>query len=216
MEYADWEQRLPIELKRWENKITNLDNDDVDMDFRLDFTSEIQGFIKAYISPGNKILDVGAGMVSSLGLNVNGHELDITAIDILADEYNQLLDKHNLISPIETIKGTFETIVDQFGENVFDFVHSRDSLDYCNRPIHALWNMIRACKTGGYIFIQVFENEATRTNYKGLCQWDFCIMNGKLLMNGMNVLETVACPTVQLKKETENGRNLITWVMKKG
>ena len=215
MEYADWEQRLPLELMQGKKALelgVELDN----IDFRLDFTSEIQDFIKPYISPGSKILDVGSGLISSLGLNANGEELDITAVDILADEYNKYLDECNLITPIETIKGSFESIVEQFGENTFDFVHYRNSLDHCARPILALWNMIRVCKTGGYIFVQVVENEATSTGYKGLCQWDFCIINGKLLLNGMNVLETVACPTVQLKKETENGKSLITWVMKKG
>lgn len=204
MEYSEWEQILSRELSTAKD-IIKLGS--------VDFESgEIQDFIKPYIIPNSKILDVGAGIVTSLGNRANGIKLDITAIDILADEYNNLLDNYSLAFPVKTIKGSFEEIVDQFGENVFDLVYSRNSLDHCRRPINALWNMIRACKPNGYIFVQVNENEATKTGYNTLCQWDFCILNGKLLMNGMNVLETVACSTVQLKEE--NGS--ITWVMKKG
>lgn len=207
MEYAEWEKRLPGELSAAKDRIKS---------GNVDFGGEIQDFVKPYVTPSSKILDIGAGIVTSLGTNIGRSTLDITAVDVLADGYNELLETYNLAFPIKTLQGTFEKIVDQFGENVFDFVYSNNSLDQCVRPIHALWNMIRACKPNGYIFIKVYENEATRNNYKGLCQWDFCILNGKLLMNGMNVLETVACSTIQLKKEQENGLTAITWVMKKG
>lgn len=205
MEYAEWEQRLPGELSEAKIRIKA-----GNVDFEK---GEIQDFLKPYINnPTSKILDVGAGIVTTLGATINNITLDITAIDILADEYNSLLETYHLDFPNRTIKGTFEGIVDQFGENSFDFIYARNSLDQCLRPIHALWNMIRACKPDGYIFVQVDENSATKSGYGGLTLWDFCILNGKLLMNGMNVLETVACPTVQLKNE--NG--IITWVMKKG
>lgn len=204
MEYADWEKRLPEEISTAKDRIKA---------GKVDFESgEIQDFIKPYIMPDSKILDAGAGVVTALGTRLNNQQLDITAIDVLAEEYNKLLETYHLSFPIKTEQGTFEGIVDQFGENVFDFVYAKNSLDQCLRPIHALWNMIRACKPNGYIFIQLSENSATKSGYGGLTLWDFCVLNGKLLMNGMNVLETVACPTVQLKNE--NGT--ITWVMKKG
>lgn len=205
MEYADWEKRLSGELSEAKTKIKS-----GEVGFE---PGEIQDFLKPYINnPSDKILDAGAGIVTSIGARINSQKLDITAIDVLADEYNKLLETYSLAFPIKTMQGTFEGIVDQFGENVFDFVYARNSLDQCFRPLQALWNMIRVCKPNGYIFIQLNENSAMKSGYGGLTLWDFCILNGKLLMNGMNVLETVACPTTQLKNEG----GIITWVMKKG
>lgn len=214
MNYKDWQNRLSDELAHWEWAVRDrIEN----MEFRLDTKSHVQDFIIPYImSADNKILDVGCGVITSLGKILDGVTLDITAVDILADEYNELLDKHGLTPPIKTIKGSYETIVEQFGERSFDLVHSRNSLDHCNNPLDALCQMIRVCKDNGYIFIQVYENEAQRNNNQGLHQWDFSIAGNRMFLNGMSVFEIFRYKTVKLKKNVgDDGLTTITWVIKK-
>lgn len=219
MEYRDWKNRLSDELAHWEWAVKDrIEN----MDFRLDKNAKIQDYIVAYLNHYNgKILDIGCGVITSLG-KVFSHgddfytELDITAVDILADEYNELLNKHELIPPIKTIKGSYETIVEQFGEHSFDLVHSRNSLDHCHNPIEAIDAMLKVCKNEGYIFIQVYENEAQRNNHQGLHQWDFSIINDKLFLNGMSIFEIFRYKTEKLEKSVgEEGLTTITWVLKK-
>lgn len=220
MEYRDWKNRLSDELAHWEWAVRDRIED---MNFRLDAKSPIQDFIKPYIKFNTKILDVGCGVITSLGKIMEGQDglyqpfkLDITAVDILADEYNELLDKHGLTPPIKTIKGSYETILQQFGENSFDLVHTRNSLDHCHNPIEAINAMLEVCGNEGHVFIQVYENEAQRNKNQGLHQWDFSIINDRLFLNGMSIFEIFRYKTAKLEKSIgEDGLTTITWVIKK-
>lgn len=213
MKYEEWKNRLPEEVAHWEWAVRDrIEN----MDFRIDNNSEIQDFIKPYISEESIILDIGSGVITSLGKNLNGCKLNIIAMDILADEYNSILDKHGIIPPVRTIRGDYESITEYFGSNSIDLVHTRNSLDHCNVPVHALQNMIKVCKPDGYVFIQVYENEANRCGHQGLHQWNFYFNSDKLIMESNKFKYIIGGNGLYLKREIdENGLVVLTILINK-
>ena len=67
-----------------------------------------------------RILDVGACPLTTLGTLCSVADIEIVPIDIHADAYNQLLDKHNIIPPVKTIYGVGEELSKQFPAEHFD------------------------------------------------------------------------------------------------
>ncbi len=56
-------------------------------------------------------------------------------------------------------------------------VIARNCLDHCENPFLAFDNMLNVCKKGGYVWVQVYQNEANTLNYLGLHQWNFDLVN---------------------------------------
>ena len=85
----------------------------------------------ANLLPSNplKILDVGSGPISTLGVKFAGGTLDITPVDPLADPYNALLAELEILGYPKIIAGTGEKLLDLFQENSFCMVHSANALD---------------------------------------------------------------------------------------
>lgn len=199
-----WEDNLKDELAHWEWAVRDRIED---MDFRLDPNTEIQDYIKPYITIDSKILDIGCGPVTSLGKYYDGHKLDIKAVDILADQYNELLREHGLKPPVKTIQGSYETV-----KGEYDLIHTRNSLDHCQNPILAIDNLLKACK--GFLFIQVYENEANRCNWQGLHQWNFSIQDDKLHLSNKTFEFLIPCHLVKLEKNLVNDLTVITAVIR--
>lgn len=153
---------------------------------RLNPNLEFEKYLSPYLSGLNlttaKILDAGAGPVSCLGKIHHNIRLNITAADALASHYNELYKKHKYNPVLPTVFGDFLNLSKSFGENVFDFVYSRNSLDHCANPINGIFQLIQVCKPGKYIFFENAEAEATREKGTGLHQWDFLAEDNDLII----------------------------------
>jgi len=120
-----------------------------------------------------KILDVGAGPLTGLGKTHPSKEIEIVATDVLAEKYARLLRRYRVTPPVPTIYADAEHLTDEFAGESFDYVTANNSIDHCRDPLQALLEMLRVVKTGGYVSVRHRENEAKRTNYLGMHEWNF-------------------------------------------
>ena len=184
-----WNIGKKSEVFYQENFIKNLD-----VNLFCNPDSEIKDYVKNLVAYSNgstlKILDVGAGPVTMLGKKLNGNKIDITAVDPLAEKYNEILKKYNINPPVRTKLGFAEKLLEQFEENSFDIVHAINSLDHCFNPFEALEQMLKVVKKNSYVVLYHSTNEGKRHNYSGLHQWNFydetgnfIIYNNKMKLN---------------------------------
>lgn len=120
-----------------------------------------------------KVLDVGAGPLSILGKNWKGRRIDLTPVDPLAPQYDEVLAKHGITPPVRTLEGRGEIVAERFPANSFDLVHARNSLDHGLDPFDAVLQMVTVTKPGGWVFLKHQPNEGTNEDWHGLHQWNF-------------------------------------------
>jgi len=120
-----------------------------------------------------EIIDVGAGPMTSLGKVWTGRTLKITAVDPLAEGYDQLLAEFGITPPVRTIKGDATRLVEQFGEGRFDLVHGHNAIDHSADSPRAVREMFAIVRPGGSVFLAHARNEGERQKYAGMHRWNF-------------------------------------------
>jgi ubiquinone/menaquinone biosynthesis C-methylase UbiE len=118
-----------------------------------------------------RILDVGAGPFTTIGKRWDGEDVQITAVDPLADEYAALLKKHGLVAPVPTLKGEGERL--HFPQGHFDLVYARNSLDHAVDPVACILEMLRVAKKFSYVVLLHVAREADLQKHTGLHQHNF-------------------------------------------
>lgn len=129
-----------------------------------------------------EILDIGSGPLSWVGTSHPDHEIDLIAVDPLADEYNAELDDKGIKGVGRPVKGYFETALWQLGANRFDIVWCANSLDHSIDPVIGLYNIINVCKNGGGVILMFHPDEAEQEEYVGLHQWNLNAGNDRLTL----------------------------------
>lgn len=180
-----WEKNLYQEIGYWQQMI---DGSFHKKDWVDGFRRRVVGIdicpvhLHKYLQGGGKILDVGAGPVTVLGKVLQGTELNITAIDPLAKEYQQLFESNNIKPAVETVYGEAENLLAYFLPASFSFVYSRNALDHSYNPLNSIQKMIRVCCPGGFVVIENVINAGLNENYKGLHQWNFMPVDNDLVI----------------------------------
>ncbi len=170
-----------------------------------------------------KILDVGAGPQTYLGKKVEGKNIDLQAIDPLADAYDKIFKKYDITPVVRTKKLASEDLKKKFSSNEFDLVFARNCIDHAYEPEHAVMLMVDIVKNGCHVLMEHRPNEAITENYVGLHQWNFSMNEkGDFIIGSkdadVNMTEkyadvcTIKCETLQ---EPGDGEWLITRIHKK-
>jgi GT2 family glycosyltransferase/SAM-dependent methyltransferase len=185
---AHWEIRLRRELDFWRDYLRTggLEWKD-DFKTRTDPQSPIRedaiiDYLREADSDSISILDVGAGPLTILGKTYPGKTVKITAIDPIAEVYNQILHEFGITPPVPTIKGEGETLSEHFTPESFDVVFARNALDSCYDPVLTIKNMVEVVKEGGILLLKHKPNEAENTSYEGSKEWNFEIRQGHLII----------------------------------
>lgn len=145
-----------------------------DFQRRLDLNSPLQPSLVTYInSPAAKILDVGAGPMTSLGKTFKGQLLDITAADALAKRYDELLEKYQIAPSVRIRFAERERLTDVFPPDTFDMAHAQNCLDHAYSPLAAIEQMVLVTKPGGTVYLRHMTDEAATREYGGLHRWNF-------------------------------------------
>ncbi len=127
-----------------------------------------------------KFLDVGSGPIGRCGFLSNKiRDLQITAVDPLADAYVYLKRKYHVNNGLDLRYGFVEILDTLFEKNTFDIVHMSNSLDHSFDPIRGIMQMLFVCKMGGKIILRHQENEGERCQYQGLHKWNLSLHNEK-------------------------------------
>jgi len=128
------------------------------------------------------ILDVGAGPLTAVGKTHTDRTLAITATDALADEYDRVLAEAGVDPPIRTQLCRGEDLLERFGPERFDIAYARNSVDHSANPMRIIENMLAVVKTGGFVLLRHYQNEAEVERYEELHQWNFDIREGHLTL----------------------------------
>lgn len=137
---------------------------------------------------GNKkevlIADVGSGPFPIIGDQHDTAKITIVASDYLADRYDDICKRHNIIPVIPVEKQDMECLT--YEDGVFDIVHCVNALDHTSDAVQALKELERICKKGGWIYLRHYENVGYGHSYRGLHEWN--IDRNGLMWNDCGVL----------------------------
>jgi SAM-dependent methyltransferase len=148
------------------------------------------------------ILDVGSGPFTWLGKRVPGIQINLRACDPLAEVYDELLTKSNVVPPVKTEFAPAEDLLWAYRPASFDFVHIRNALDHSFDPMRGIMQMLTLCRPGGYVVLSHFANEAEREFYQGFHQWNFDKADGKFVLWNKSEKVIVSDHTKRYAKET--------------
>ena len=171
-----WEAGIKSEVQYWDAYFRTKGLKWADTyKLRFDPDLPLQPRPAALLPPQSEIhiLDVGAGPLTCLGKKHEGKNVQITAVDPLADEYDKILEKHQIQPLVRTQKLTAEHLTNRFSPNSFSLVFARNCIDHSFNPEEAILKMIDVAKKNGYVLLEHRPNEAENENYLGLHQWNF-------------------------------------------
>jgi SAM-dependent methyltransferase len=185
-----WRTRAKSEVDFWRDWLSGAPGTEQwadDRRRRLDPATEIQDpLVRAELdaSPDTEIsvLDVGAGPLTLLGYRYPGKQLDIVAVDPLADDYDVLLREANLEPPVRTIAVAGESLLEHFGARRFDIAYASNALDHSADPVRIISNMVSLVRPGGVVLLRHKRNEGASARYGGLHQWNFDVVAGELVV----------------------------------
>jgi len=144
-----------------------------DFNRRVDPSTQVEGFMRSKIPDNAQVLDVGAGPLTVIGKWCGNQKISITAVDPLAQHYDELLAKHGIVPLVRTILGYGESLHDQFGSDRFDYVHAQNSVDHSEDPLSVIFEMISVARPGCWITLLHHRNEGVKQDYTGMHGWNF-------------------------------------------
>jgi SAM-dependent methyltransferase len=159
------------------------------LDPRRPLLPHVAAYVRDVAGEPVRILDVGAGAVTSLGYRLEGRSLHITAVDVLAGSYDRLWGRRRAAPPVRTQYADAERLTQWFEPESFDFVYSQNALDHTSRPSLAIEQMVKVAKPGCYIVLDHALDEAVGEHYTGLHQWNFSERAGDFIV--WNQSETI-------------------------
>jgi ubiquinone/menaquinone biosynthesis C-methylase UbiE len=219
-----WSRHISDELRFWDSWLRDRPWPD-QFEFRTDPRAELQPELATLLprgAPACKLLDVGAGPLSALGKRLDGTALEISATDALAEHFDRLLEKNQVIPPVRTVQCNAERLTSRFSAGSFDLVFCQNALDHAYDPVAAIDEMVRVLKPAGSVFLRHFENEGYREAYSGLHQWnftvdggDFVIWNPRARINLSQRLAPCSVQAAREKTQEENGADFVVVVIRK-
>lgn len=183
-DYLDaWISGIPSEVKFWKDYMATKGDiykktyektvmKDKAFELENDIPSEMYGK-DVYFA------DIGSGPFSRCGYVTDLVNLNFTAIDPLAEVYEQLKKKFQIDNGVIIKPGFVEMLSDVLGENKFDIVHMSNALDHSFDAVYGIYQLLFICKIGGIVILRHAENEAERSQYSGLHQWNLSLHNDK-------------------------------------
>lgn len=176
-ELAFWQRWLETGGLEWPEDFQRRFNPDTPLD-----ESIVCSAIERLARPDIRILDVGAGPVTSLGKVYPGRAIEIVPVDALAAAFNRLLGASGFRPPVRTLTGHAERLPSDVKDRSFDIAFARNSLDHTWNPMRAIRNMIEATSDDGFVLLKHRRNEAQAQSYQDLHQWNFDLRSGDLVI----------------------------------
>jgi SAM-dependent methyltransferase len=176
-QWRAWRAGIPYELAFWSRWLAQRGGE-----FALDFANRtnpalaadtyVEQVIERLGQPKVRLLDVGAGPLCCLGKISQHAEMEITAVDPMADFYDDLLSENQLVPLVRTQFGMGEDLALQFTSDSFDIVHIQNALDHSLDPVRVTLQMLLVCRLGGYVMLRHAYNEAEHERYTGFHKWN--------------------------------------------
>lgn len=129
-----------------------------------------------------RILDVGAGPITKVGVRYPGKRVTVVPVDPLATYYDRLLQRYDIQPPARTIEAHGERLLRYFPRESFDIAFAVNSLDHSYDPLLIAANMLELVVPDGVVLLRHARNEGERRSYSGLHQWNFDVAQGDLVI----------------------------------
>jgi len=182
---ADWSEGIEYEIRFWSNWMETKGAEwPEDFIERQSYGRPFSQYLRSLISERShlKVLDVGAGPLTTLGTQFPDAEIELRACDPLATIYNELLDRHGIDPPVRTEFALAEELSAFFPLNHFDLVHCQNALDHSADPLRGIQQMVKVCSEGGFVQLSHHRNEAEREAYAGFHQHNFDVESGRFVI----------------------------------
>jgi SAM-dependent methyltransferase len=127
-----------------------------------------------------RIIDVGAGPLTKLGVHYRGKNVSVVPVDPLARHYDRLLRAHGIEPAVRTIEADGERLLRQFPRQSFDIAYAVNSVDHSYDPLLVISNMTELVARDGAVLLRHTRNEGERRGYSGPHQWNFDAVDGDL------------------------------------
>jgi len=131
-----------------------------------------------------RVLDVGSGPLTAVGLRREAGDLELVAVDPLADWYAVLYERYGVRPRVRPTVGGGETVAERFPADSFDLVHARNCIDHSADPLRAIDQMLQVVKPGRCVYLEHAVDEGRNEGYRGLHQWNFCARDGRFHVGG--------------------------------
>jgi hypothetical protein len=185
----DWNSSLPTEVQHAE-KVFKGEWRKIDpaawrdaRDPNLELHEELKALIPAPAGSVVRILDVGSGPLTQVGRRWDGRQLELVAVDPLAEQYNALMHKYSIVPPVPVTFAHGEKLLEKFAPDSFDLVHASNSLDHTYDPVATIGQMLAVVKPHHWVYLWHVANEGLREHYQGLHQWNFDIHGNDFIVN---------------------------------
>lgn len=109
-----------------------------------------------------KVADLGSGPVCTVGNLWGKTKIEIYASDILANEYNKIIDKLGIKLKTPVKYQNIEKL--DYPDQYFDIVHCVNALDHVKDIKRAINELKRICKKDGYIYLRHGHKQKTVNN----------------------------------------------------
>lgn len=129
-----------------------------------------------------RILDVGSGPLTTVGTRWPRRRVSVTAVDPLANRYNELLDRFGVTVPARPIKGDAEQLTELLPRGSFDLACATNSLDHAIDPVRAIRQMLQLVKPGRHVVLDHRADEGELMGYTALHQWNFRAEDGRFVV----------------------------------
>jgi 2-polyprenyl-3-methyl-5-hydroxy-6-metoxy-1,4-benzoquinol methylase len=185
-ELSFWDEWLRTKSSAWPGDYQNR------LDPKFPLSQKHSALIDLVPEEEIRILDVGAGPLTILGKKHPSKLLNIQAVDILAERYDQLLAKYNVQPLIRTQFAEAERLYQKFEENSFHLVTARNCLDHAVDPLEAIRQILFVTMKRCFAVLDHAENEGETQRYQGLHQWNFTVIEGDLIVKGSGQMTNVS------------------------
>ena len=166
-EESFWEEWLASKGGQWSDGFQRL------LDPNRELEPQFTRLLDAPEGAVVRILDVGAGPLTSLAVQWPGRRVVTVAVDPLARQYSQAINRYGIQPLVRTDFGEAERLEELFADGEFDLVFSANCLDRSYDPLTAIRQMVRAVRPGGCVMLEHIDNDAVARSYQGLHQWNF-------------------------------------------
>jgi SAM-dependent methyltransferase len=119
-----------------------------------------------------RLLDVGSGPLTTIGIEWAGRTVEAVAVDPLADEYNAILREVGIDPPVPATAVMAEELGRLFEPGSFHIVHVSNALDHTSDAIEAIRQIALVTAPGGSIMLLHHIEVGVLENYYGLHQWN--------------------------------------------
>ncbi len=216
--YKEWEKEKQGSVDFFEKKLKK-----GAMDKRLNPKAKLRKDVREYLPKDQKqlnLLDVGAGPITRLGYIWGDRDINIQAVDVNGNLYQELFNKHQITPPVVTKFSEAEKVHELYEPATFDFAFSRNALDHCYDPIQSIKNMVTLLKPQRYAVLLHRRNEGLSQGYRGAHLWNFDVEQGEVIIfnpaKKYKLQEELSGVEIQYKiKETKKGEWVHVAIYKK-